>query len=136
MGGHKDEKNSYLSTTYTTLAEIWLCDIWSIHVLILQISLKSVERSTNFEKYTFEKIGEFLTKFYSILGLPTVFLRSAAEINNKNTLKIMQENYENHWSEFKFFSWLWDESEDKILIRTFKIIDLNRFLSIEISYYR
>ncbi len=34
-----------------------------------------------------------------------------------------------------FFSWQWDESEDEIFVRTFEIIDLNRFLMIEIACY-
>ncbi len=45
----------------------------------------------------------------------------------------MQENYENHWSEFGVFSWRWDQSEDKVSSRTWKIIDLNWFSSIEIA---
>ncbi len=48
-------KKIHLSAACTNLTEIWLWDIWSIHILILQSSLKSVEQSANFEKYTFEK---------------------------------------------------------------------------------
>ncbi len=57
FGGYKDEKNSYLSTAYNNLAEIWLWNVWSIHVLILQSSSTSVEHSANFEKCTYEKIA-------------------------------------------------------------------------------
>ncbi len=52
FGRYKDEKNSYLNTAYTDLAKILLLDVWSIHVLILQSSSKSVEQSANFEKCT------------------------------------------------------------------------------------
>ncbi len=47
----------------------------------------------------------------------------------------MQENYENHGFEFGSFSWQLSESENEIPSRTLKIIDLNRFLFIEIAYY-
>ncbi len=35
---------------------IWLWDVWSMNVLILQSSSKSVEQNANFKKCTFEKI--------------------------------------------------------------------------------
>ncbi len=37
-------------------APIWMWDVWSTHVLILQSSSKSVEQSANFEKCTSKKI--------------------------------------------------------------------------------
>ncbi len=56
FGGYKGEKNSYLSTVYTNLAEMWLWDVWSVHALTLQSSSKSIEQSANFEKCTLRKL--------------------------------------------------------------------------------
>ncbi len=56
FGVSEDEKNWYLSTAYTNLAEISPWDVWSVHALILQSSSKSVEQSANFKECTFEKI--------------------------------------------------------------------------------
>ncbi len=78
----KMKKNSYLSTTCINLAEIRLCNILSIHVLILQSLSKSVEQSANLKKCTFEKIGDFLTKFDPFLG----------PLYNKDTFKECRKN--------------------------------------------
>ncbi len=56
FGRYKDKNDSYLSTTYTNLAEIWLWNVRSIRVLILQSSSKFVEQKANFKKCTFEKM--------------------------------------------------------------------------------
>ncbi len=87
LRGYKDEKIR-ISVLH---APIWLWDVWKIHVLILQSLLKSVERSANFEKCTFEKIDESLTKFDPISRVPTYFLQTAPENNNKGTLKVCRK---------------------------------------------
>ncbi len=76
-GGYKDEKNSYLSSAYTNLAVRRLKYTCTNPAKFIKL----VDKSVNFEKCTFEKIGEFMTKFDPILGPPI----------GKGTLKICRK---------------------------------------------
>ncbi len=80
------------------LAEIWLRDVWSIHILILQSSSKSVKRSAIFHSSIWRPLHfknilfcEFLTQFDPISWPPIAFLLAAAKINNIDTLKICRK---------------------------------------------
>ncbi len=110
LGGYKDLKRGHISALS---APIWLWHVWSIHVLNLQSSLKSVEQSANFEKCTFGKIGEFLTKVDPISGPPTAFLWAAAKIHNKDAVKVCGKITKITDPNLGFF-WRWGESEDEI----------------------
>ncbi len=92
------KKNSYLSAVCTNFVEIWLWDIWSIHVLILQSSSKSVEQSMIFrtsiwwpQHFKNTLFCKFLTQFDPISEPLIAFLRAASEINNTDTLKVCKK---------------------------------------------
>ncbi len=96
--GYKDKKNSYLCTAYTNLAETWLWNVWSVRVLFLRSSFKYIEQTVIFcssiwRLQHFKNIlfCEFLTQFGPISGPVIAFLQAAAEINNKDTLKVRRK---------------------------------------------
>ncbi len=87
-------------------------------------SSKSVEQSANFEKYTFEKINKFLTKFDPISGLPIAFLQATAKIDNEDTLKVCRKITKITDLNLGFFLGNGGIFQQEVPVRTFKIIDI------------
>ncbi len=91
FGGYKDEKNS-ISALPTPIWSKFGFEMSEVYVYyILQGSSKSVEQSVNFEKCTFEKITQFLTKFDPISGPPIAFLGATTKISNRGTLQVCRK---------------------------------------------
>ncbi len=129
FGGYKKGKKSYLSTAYFNLAEIWLWDVWSIHVLILQVYQNLLTEcgiplvnlvAAAFQRHSF---CEFLTQFAPISGPPIVFLWAATKINNKDTLKVSWKITTITDPNLSFFLSNGVKFEDEIPGRTLKIND-------------